>query len=90
MHSNFEKHHFDCNCTSDEHTFSFVHDSSDGELYLSVFLNKYGFFRRAWTGLKFILGYKSKYGHWDCVVLDKESTERLRDLCNDSLVIEKN
>jgi hypothetical protein len=40
--SKLEKHHFDCSCFSDEHTFTFVIDPDDGELYLSVFLSQYG------------------------------------------------
>lgn len=90
MHENYEKVHFDCTCGNDEHTFSFVHCKEDGELYLSVFLNQYsGFFGRLKIALKYVFGYKSKYGHWDCVVLDEKETRRLRDLCQTSLVERK-
>jgi hypothetical protein len=82
----FEKHYFDCECHSDEHVFSFVFDPEDGELILSTYLHQYqGFFKRIWTAVKYVFGYKSKYGHWDTTLLDAESIERLRDLCQRSL-----
>jgi hypothetical protein len=80
--SKLEKHHFDCSCFSDEHTFTFVIDPDDGELYLSVFLSQYrGFFGRVVEAVKYVFGYTSKYGHWDTTILNRDDTVRLATLC---------
>jgi hypothetical protein len=85
-----EKHHFDCECFSDDHTFSFTFDPDEGELYLSAQMHQYrSFFKRVWVGIRYIFGYESKYGHWDCTILDERSTARLKDLCEESLAARK-
>jgi hypothetical protein len=33
--------------------------------------------RRTWIGIKYIFGYKCKYGHWDCFNLHPEDCDRL-------------
>lgn len=87
MHESYEKVHFDCQCGSEEHSFSFVHCKDDGELYLSVYLNQYrNVFKRIWVAIKYVCGYTSKYGHWDCTIMDDKETKRLLDLCQLSLV----
>jgi hypothetical protein len=86
MWEGFEKHHFDCDCGSDEHTFKFTFDTEEGELYLSAYLNQYhNVFKRIWVAVKYVFGYTSKYGHWDTVMLSKNDTERLREVCERSL-----
>lgn len=75
---------FECVCTSDQHTLRFSLDSydpKDVELYVSVFLNQYrNFFCRIWIAIKYIFGYKCRYGHWDCTILKIEDADRLIDL----------
>jgi len=72
---------FECSCMSDEHTIRFkldVYDPDDIELYTSVFLNQYrGFFGKLWIAVKYLFGYKCKYGHWDCTILKLEDVDRL-------------
>lgn len=81
-----EKHYFECSCSSDEHTFSFSYDPDDGELYLSTFLNDWEpWYKRAWKAIQYVFGYKCKYGHWDCSILTKKETLRLKELCERSL-----
>jgi hypothetical protein len=82
-----ERYHFDCVCGSDDHTFKFTHDSDDGDLYLSVYLNQYhNFFQRVWAAVKYVFGYTSKYGHWDTTILSRSDTVRLGELCQRSVV----
>jgi hypothetical protein len=72
---------FECSCGSDEHTLRFVLNLDEKEIYTSVFLNDYrNIFKRVWTALKYICGYKSRYGHWDCFNLRPEDADRLRAL----------
>ena len=79
--------YFECACHSDEHTLKFALDpgfwegekqTDEPELYTSVFLGNYpGFFKRIWIAIKYVFGYKCKYGHWDCFLIKKDDTDRL-------------
>ena len=76
--------YFECQCGSDEHTLKFILDLDENaepripELYTSVFLNHYQtWYKRLWVGIKYIFGYKSKYGHWDCFTMKHEDADRL-------------
>jgi hypothetical protein len=83
----FEKHHFDCICGSDEHNFKFSLDPDDGDFYLSVYLDQNrGFFGRIGEAVKYVFGYKSKYGHWDTTILSRSDTVRLGELCQRSVI----
>ena len=68
-----EETYLTCECGSDEHTLRFSVDVSTSrnelfngcvELYTSVFLNQYrSFGHKLWVGIKYVCGYKSRYGH---------------------------
>ena len=74
-----ETHYFECQCGGDEHMLKFVVDDED--FYLNVFLNQYrGFFHRLWIAIKYVFGYKCKYGHWDSWMLRPEDVQRLKGL----------
>lgn len=79
MHLSDRTHHVICECSSVEHTIRFIHDPEDREIYTEVFLWKYRFFKRLWVGIKYIFGYKSRYGHWDCTVMTHAQAVKLRD-----------
>lgn len=74
---------FECQCYSDEHTLKMVLDADPEypELFTSIYLNDYrGFFKRLWVGIKYIFGYKCKYGHWDCFCLRQDDADRMIEL----------
>ena len=72
--------HLDCVCTSPEHTLRFMLD--DEELYTEVFLNNpNNFFKRMWIAIKYVFGYKCKYGHFDCFVMKPGDEDKLIELC---------
>ena len=74
---------FECECMSDEHTLKFVYDKEDNALYTTIFLNQYrNIFKRLWIAIKYIFGYKSKYGHWDCFSLRSDDVKRLKSVLN--------
>ena len=76
-----EANYFKCACHSDEHTLTIYHDTEDNELYVHVFLNDYDrWYIRVWKAVKYVFGYKSKYGHWDEIVLNKVEINKLKDL----------
>ncbi len=72
---------FECACHSDEHTLKFSYDPDENELFTSVYLNQYRhIWKRIWGAIKYVFGYPSKYGHWDCFLLRTEDAARLRSL----------
>jgi len=79
-----------CDCFSDEHTLRFQYMYSKNEqkikqheIYTSVFLNNYnGFFKRLWIAIKYVFGYKCKYGHWDCFIGGESKIKELQSFFN--------
>ena len=60
-----------------EHTFSFVITPNNRTL-LEVFLhNHHSLLRRVVVAFKYVLGYKSQWGHWDLLELSEDDVQRL-------------
>ena len=81
------KEYFGCECGSDEHLMVFRYWAEDGdddkELYLNVHLANYeNFFQRLWVAVRFLFGYRSKFGEFDEVVIRKDDINRLFNLIN--------
>jgi hypothetical protein len=75
--------YFDCICHSPEHTLRFVLDldTDDPIIYTEIFLNQYRpWYKRIWVAIKYIFGYKCKYGHWDSWELKIEDAKRLAQM----------
>lgn len=72
-----------CDCEGNNHTISFeCVDPMEFPQTTVVFfhMNKLPFFQRLKAGLKYILfGTPNKFGHYDEVLLDIETTRGLRD-----------
>jgi hypothetical protein len=76
-----ENQHYDCACYSDEHTLRFTLDPEDGDIYASQFMNHwFPWWKRVWVGLRYVFGYKCKYGHFDCWIMRDEDAEKLRGM----------
>lgn len=80
--------YIECNCSCHEHSMRFVwfDEPDEKEMYMSVFLNQAGFWRRLWLGIKYIFGFKCKYGHFDEVLLTYPEIKQLYDLCEKWLI----
>lgn len=74
-----ENNHFlICSCKSSEHTLRFMHDKDENEIYTEVYLNQHNsFIRRLMIAFKYIFGYTSKYGHFDCTILSESEARKL-------------
>lgn len=85
-------HYFECKCRHDEHVIRFVIDKDDGEInfYCHVFLAEKPLFKRIWLAIKYVLGFKTKYGHFGEWILNKKDAKRLRKLINDVIRHERN
>jgi len=52
-------------------------------LEMDVFLNDWpGFWKRCWYAIKYVFGYKCKYGHFDNVLLKVEDADNMIDMLN--------
>mgnify|MGYP001344531591 CR=1 FL=1 len=72
---------FECQCGSDEHTLRFTYDKEEHEIYTSIFLCDWQrWYKRLWVALKYALGYKCKYGHWDNWIMEDKDVGRLKEL----------
>ena len=57
-----------CSCMSDEHVVHFMYcewGEGDNDLYMSVFLRGWPWWKRLWIALRYVLGHRSKYGEFD-------------------------
>lgn len=72
-----------CDCGSPEHTLRFILDLEGQMIHTEVYLNNYNnVFKRMWIALKYVFGYTSKYGHFDCTVMDVETASQLIQMIN--------
>jgi hypothetical protein len=79
-----EKHIISCSCTSDEHSVVFKFDEED--LYVVTFLQTGTFWDRIVIGIKYILGFKSRYGEFSETILNKKEAEKLKKLIDQYLL----
>lgn len=80
-------HHYECACHSDEHTLKFTLDPGSAEvqpeLFTSTFLQPAPFYKRFWTGVRYIFGYKCKYGHFDCFIMKPTDAKRMLQMLSE-------
>lgn len=88
-----ERETFICSCGNIEHQitftrFEFEQDENDlcekyDEISIDIHLNTHeNLFKRLWVGLKYAMGYKSKYGHWDNILLEPNQIKELKEFLN--------
>jgi len=70
-----------CDCSSTEHQIILRYDEEDKECYAHIHLtNLRGFFARLKYGLRYIFGYKCRYGAWDEFIFKPAHASKLREL----------
>lgn len=69
-----------CECSSGEHQIIFHPDEEDGYIYCEIHLTNRRFWGRLKTGIKYIFGYKCKYGHWDEFILGPDKKEDIKEI----------
>lgn len=67
-----------CSCHSTEHQLIFQKDDID-EVYISVHLHKYRFWKRLWIGIRYIFGYSCRYGNFDEIITTKKELQEIID-----------
>lgn len=74
-----------CSCGSYEHQINFDYwEDSDGDknVYMTIHLAEYPFWKRLWRGLAYIFGHRSNYGDFDEVILSKEHAKSFHEIAD--------
>lgn len=83
-----EKLHVDCQCQDFNHVIRFNLDTEDGEIYIDTHLNLYiTWSARLWAALKYVFGRPTKFGHYDCTMLQLGDYLPIMRMLNRSLDI---
>ena len=71
-----------CECASSEHQMiiRYFEDDQESTVYVDVHLVKRSFWDRLKHGLKYIFGYKSKYGAWDEIIMGPQHIKSLESV----------
>lgn len=69
--------YIECDCHHPEHLVSIKYEDEDDSVSLYVHLKKYGFFKRLWRGIRYILGYQSRYGAYDEFIIPKPGADMM-------------
>lgn len=69
-----------CDCNSSEHQIIIHKDSDENIVYCHIRLVKRSFWKRLILGIKYIFGYKCKFGHWDEFVFKPEHSQQIQNL----------
>ena len=63
-----------CACHSSEHQILTEYDEKYNQIYVQIHLSTHkNFFKRIWVAIKYVFGYKSRYGEWDNIIIDKDN-----------------
>jgi len=69
-----------CDCNSTEHQIVISHIEGENSVYCHIHLNSRPFLSRLKYGLKYIFGYKCKYGHWEEFIFAPEHVKELKEI----------
>jgi hypothetical protein len=78
-----ERKIFVCECHSLEHQVTFWYDEEEDSLFTEVHLITHkNFFKRVLVGIKYMFGYKSRFGQWDEFMFKPEDVIKLKEYVN--------
>lgn len=80
---------FVCACYNVEHQIIFTYDPKWDEIYVSVYLLPDNFFKRIKNAVKYIFGYRSRYGDFDEFIFNNKDIERLKTVLNNVSICKK-
>ena len=72
-----------CGCRYAEHHYVYTKvapEYGDKYVYISVHLSNYSFWKRVKLAIKYIFGYKSKYGNYDTFIINKYNIKQFREI----------
>lgn len=69
-----------CTCNHVEHQIILIKDKEDDEVYFTYHLSQKGnIFKRIITAVKYVFGFRSKFGDFGEVILDRKTQDELID-----------
>lgn len=70
---------FICVCNNTEHQLIFSYDTEWDDVFVSTYLKpESSIYKRICTAIKYIFGYKSKYGDFDEFIFKKSDVDKLQ------------
>lgn len=70
--------YLECECSTPEHTVRFLRD--EDYTYITFFLGTGPWYKRVVTAVKYVFGYKCRYGHFDEVILGSDKVRELVEI----------
>jgi len=78
-----EREIYVCDCSSLEHIVAFTYDEEDQFLYIQPRLNpKQSFLKRLRHAVKYVFGYRSRYGDFEEIILNINDIQILKNRLN--------
>ena len=71
-----------CECHNPEHQMIFEYDNDLNCVYVEYHLSPMPFFKRLLHGIKYIFGYRSKFGDFDEIIVGNKYGEYFAELGN--------
>ncbi len=71
---------FLCDCSSAEHQIIYEYDFDDNMVYFRIHLASHSFWERLKYGIKYIFGYKCRYGAWDEFIVRQDDAEKFEEI----------
>jgi hypothetical protein len=69
-----------CDCSSREHQIILEHEPDDNLIYCHIHLRPRRFWARVWAALKYVGGYKCRYGHFEEFIFKPDHVPALQQL----------
>ena len=68
-----------CECNSTEHQLIVLYDNQDEypQVYFHIHLNKKSFWNRLVYGIKYIFGYRSRFGAFEEFIFNPDDVEKI-------------
>lgn len=75
----FDVEYYDCECFDQEHLIGLIYEKEEKELWMKYHLaDERTVWQRAKLAVKYVLGFRSRYGHWGCFSFDQDAAERFK------------
>ena len=71
-----------CDCESIEHQITLRKDDELKDIYMTIHLKPFPWYKRIVNGIKYIFGYRCAYGDFDEFILSHKHTDTLRKMAD--------
>jgi hypothetical protein len=71
-----------CECHSLEHQFAIWYDDEMNQLYIEPHLGSKPLLQRLKYAIKYIFGYKTKFGSFDEIIINPDDAQKLTEYLN--------